>query len=383
MGTTALPSDRMTQMMEFARIAAVAQDIGSLRSDTLGLIRRIFRSDSTIFWLTDQHNRAVEPIGMNVQQHFFPMYRDYYHKINPFDPTNMRSFTVKSVSMEQIVPYNDFQKTEYFNDFIRPQKIRRQMVVYILRNRKLISVICTHRCRNRIFDRDDLAAGDMVSSHLSAAFDRIRLFEHVKRQGNFFRMIIDTADVGIAVLDQKKKPLFVNRKAADICAAVKKETIPTNECCPMDSALPAPVLDDCDAIKRCVEDDLEQTCTPLPVRERVLWTSSFEQCLFRSRIVDGHLTGFNQPLFLVSMETFPVHPGIDEHIIRRECSLTRRETEIVSHIFKGYTNAEIADRLFISEGTVKNHLRNIFEKVQVKNRTGLIHKVLSLKGLSH
>ncbi len=383
MGTTTLPSDRMTQMMDFAWTAAVAQDTGSLRSGTLDLIRQIFRSDSTIFWLTDEHNRAVEPIGMNVQQHFFPMYRDYYHRINPFDPSNMSSLTSKAVSMEQIVPYDDFQKTEYFNDFIRPQKIRRQMVVYILRNRRLVSVICTHRCRNRIFDRDDLAAGDMVSSHLSAAFERIRLFEHVKRQGSFFRMIIDTADVGIAVLDQEKRPLFVNRKAAHLCAAVRKETLPTNECCPMDSALPAAVLDDCDALKRCVEDDLERVCNPLPVRERVLWVSSFEQCLFRSRIVDGHLTDFNQPLFLVSMERLPVHPGIDEDLIRRECHLTKRETEIVSHIFKGYRNAEIGDRLFISEGTVKNHLRNIFEKVQVKNRTGLIRKVLSLKGLSH
>ena len=48
--------------------------------------------------------------------------------------------------------------------------------------------------------------------------------------------------------------------------------------------------------------------------------------------------------------------------------LTRREKEILTHVMKGLTNREIAGTLLISENTVKNHLRNIMEKLQMSNR---------------
>jgi DNA-binding NarL/FixJ family response regulator len=48
--------------------------------------------------------------------------------------------------------------------------------------------------------------------------------------------------------------------------------------------------------------------------------------------------------------------------------LTKREKEILMHVIKGHTNREIAISLYISENTVKNHLRNIMEKLQMNNR---------------
>lgn len=48
--------------------------------------------------------------------------------------------------------------------------------------------------------------------------------------------------------------------------------------------------------------------------------------------------------------------------------LTRREKEILQQVIKGLKNREIAEVLFISENTVKNHLRNIMEKLHMNNR---------------
>jgi DNA-binding NarL/FixJ family response regulator len=48
--------------------------------------------------------------------------------------------------------------------------------------------------------------------------------------------------------------------------------------------------------------------------------------------------------------------------------LTKREKEILTQVMKGLTNREIASALFISENTVKNHLRNIMEKLHMNNR---------------
>ena len=50
-------------------------------------------------------------------------------------------------------------------------------------------------------------------------------------------------------------------------------------------------------------------------------------------------------------------------------SLTQRELEVIQLLAEGATNCEIADRLYISQKTTKNHLASIFQKLDVTNRT--------------
>ena len=48
--------------------------------------------------------------------------------------------------------------------------------------------------------------------------------------------------------------------------------------------------------------------------------------------------------------------------------LTDRELEVLRLVARGMANKEIAHQLFISENTVKNHVRNILEKLQLHSR---------------
>ncbi|MEH7501241.1 response regulator transcription factor [Neobacillus drentensis] len=52
-------------------------------------------------------------------------------------------------------------------------------------------------------------------------------------------------------------------------------------------------------------------------------------------------------------------------------SLTRREKEILLLVSKGLTNRQIAENLFIAENTVKNHMKNLLEKLGLENRVQL------------
>jgi len=54
---------------------------------------------------------------------------------------------------------------------------------------------------------------------------------------------------------------------------------------------------------------------------------------------------------------------------REENNLTSRELEVLELIAEGMINKEIAKQLFISEKTVKNHVSNIFKKLNVSDRT--------------
>ncbi|KYO66480.1 response regulator [Thermovenabulum gondwanense] len=64
-------------------------------------------------------------------------------------------------------------------------------------------------------------------------------------------------------------------------------------------------------------------------------------------------------------------------------NLTSREIEILRELAKGLSNKEIADKLYISEKTVKNHLTNIFQKMGVNDRTqavllGIKHNIIDI-----
>jgi DNA-binding NarL/FixJ family response regulator len=69
---------------------------------------------------------------------------------------------------------------------------------------------------------------------------------------------------------------------------------------------------------------------------------------------------------------------------RERSPLSTREREIVQLVAQGYKNKEMAEKMFISEQTVKNHLHNIFDKLGVSDRLELalyaIHKGLHING---
>jgi DNA-binding NarL/FixJ family response regulator len=69
---------------------------------------------------------------------------------------------------------------------------------------------------------------------------------------------------------------------------------------------------------------------------------------------------------------------------RERAQLSQREREIIILIAQGYKNKEIAEKMFITEQTVKNHLHNVFDKLGVSDRLELalyaIHNSLHIKG---
>ena len=58
--------------------------------------------------------------------------------------------------------------------------------------------------------------------------------------------------------------------------------------------------------------------------------------------------------------------------------LTRREVSILKRLESGLSNKEIAEAIFVSEGTLKWHLHNVYSKLDVKNRSGAISRAKGL-----
>lgn len=79
-----------------------------------------------------------------------------------------------------------------------------------------------------------------------------------------------------------------------------------------------------------------------------------------------------------------IEPALVAHLVKKPAAqdteypvqvgkLTRRESEIVELVSLGLQNKKIAERLFISETTVRHHLTSIYDKLSVTNRLELMH----------
>jgi len=104
----------------------------------------------------------------------------------------------------------------------------------------------------------------------------------------------------------------------------------------------------------------------------------------------GYLTKTTQPSKILEALTDVYNGGspMSSHIARKIVNsfniyeknielekLSMREKEILSLLSEGYRYKEIANKIFLSTETVRTHIRNIYEKLQVNSRTDALNKV--------
>ncbi len=81
---------------------------------------------------------------------------------------------------------------------------------------------------------------------------------------------------------------------------------------------------------------------------------------------------------LIIEKEIPENSLIDKNELQK-LNLSNREYEVLKLLTKGYSNADIADHLFLSVSTIKTHVSNLLLKMNVKSRTQAIEKAKRLK----
>lgn len=116
--------------------------------------------------------------------------------------------------------------------------------------------------------------------------------------------------------------------------------------------------------------------------EAETWDNESEmQLMARIRELLGTVRGFGKS-FQVNIElevsdihaaTFFINKKAGNQVEINRQKLTIREIEVLGLIMQGYTNNEIAGKLFVSYETVKSHRKNILAKTGAKNTAALIN----------
>jgi DNA-binding CsgD family transcriptional regulator len=163
---------------------------------------------------------------------------------------------------------------------------------------------------------------------------------------------------GILIFDLQGRLVFSNRQALDMLASglTGKDSIMS-------------VIEE---IHRICEPWKKKAVLPGSPNEKFespVLTATMGICYsLRSFLLDDHETKNWNSHILVLIEKVIEQHNVDMEKARREFSLTKREGEIISFICKGLTNREISKKIFISEYTVKVHIRNIMKKMKAGTR---------------
>lgn len=97
-------------------------------------------------------------------------------------------------------------------------------------------------------------------------------------------------------------------------------------------------------------------------------TAFISKAAHREQIIEGIKTAAGGKRVVLTQRS--QHAQLDEALRwpGRDIGLTERESELLSLLPTGLTNSELGQRLYVSENTIKTHLRHLYAKLGVRNR---------------
>jgi Response regulator containing a CheY-like receiver domain and an HTH DNA-binding domain len=209
--------------------------------------------------------------------------------------------------------------------------------------------------QEQAFCDEDLRLARFLSEHLSLAMERAARYESTGLRSGILEGVLDQMSQGVCVNDLRGHPIFVNRNARKMLGGREKSGIRSKG-----------------EITKLVDDVV----------------ADFIKNGHRSQAASVRDRGTGQQLIVKSYSD--VSRGwvvsflfecadSDRDVLPAWGVLSPREQEIAEFVSQGLNTKQIASRAFVSENTVKQHLKRIFAKTDVHSRAELIQLIWASK----
>jgi len=177
---------------------------------------------------------------------------------------------------------------------------------------------------------------------------------------------------GVMILNSSKELLYVNEEARIFLKSMLEEEGGNPD--PPDGqmvSLPGVVDELCDELLQSLAAKGEDK------KPFIYKNITFQGNEYFMRAIPIHrISREKEPSHLmVTVERFSTRVKADINKIGSRFGLTKRETEVLKGLARGMTNRDISSLLFISEHTVKDHVRSLMQKIGVNNRSLLLCRI--------
>jgi DNA-binding CsgD family transcriptional regulator len=184
-------------------------------------------------------------------------------------------------------------------------------------------------------------------------------------------MAVPHAGPGIMLLTSSMRLLYKDRRAGELC----QQIIRCQDGKTAHGVLPSAVASLVDQIGKTLTVRTDPKDWEQIQLRRVVNTLHSSVLLCGTALIDQ--TNAQQQILIVISEV-----GIgawQENVIvqaKEKFHLTARETTVVRHLLKGWTNKEIANEMRLAEQTIKEHFKHISEKTSATTRTGIVMTII-------
>lgn len=180
-------------------------------------------------------------------------------------------------------------------------------------------------------------------------------------------IVLRRVSPGVLIFDLEGRLLYSNREALDMMTVIAGDDPPGADAPP---PLPAEIAALRDAALRHAPPAGAEAAAPMP--HAVLSRPPGLLFSLRTFLVGDHGDGGKPPHLMMLMEKIVAKHEADFARAERDFDLSKREVDVLKGICQGKSNREISDQLFISEETVKGHIKKIMQKMDVGSRSEII-----------
>lgn len=179
----------------------------------------------------------------------------------------------------------------------------------------------------------------------------------VNQMNEMFDFVLQKCPIGLIILNKKMDIVFKNKKADFFLNRFE---------------LPDDIINIVRRIFNAIDDKRLAELFPGEIYVFKKFEGSPSNWRFRFYIYEK-----DDPLIYILIIEESISNKLDMNDIRKQYSLTRRETDVLRRVLDGLKNIEIAEELEITEQTIKDHLSKIYAKMKAENRMSLMRKLFN------
>jgi DNA-binding CsgD family transcriptional regulator len=339
-------------------VSSKSQDI---RLSLLHNINRFFGCEGSSFWMVNDDYSLCDPVGVNIDQDLLDDYASTYHACDVLHPTKIGTDLFKNTTVIECERFAKYEPDNLYLSRLNESSIYHSHSLNLKIDDKVVASVALFRSFDDKSDSQEVLSAkclEIVAPFISQEFKTRTALDETTRMASVLQTVLNKENTGVIVFNkgQGNRVVYYNPICVQYCRDFFRGDKPEDT-----------------AIQHFVNSVIVPYDVPFAeITDLTVKLKSTQGTNYRVRIVENVEDSYHLCTAYIN-SLHDDHAIIDDQNFHNQYSvLTPKEREVALLISKGLTNQQIADLMYISLSTVKSHIRSVFEKFRVENRTSLM-----------